>query len=139
MIKMVDSSHVNWSDPKCCKFTLHQLGYRADKFHIQMTYGDVKPRLVSFDQNIRMSSKLACSARMTLGYCVPKQCVWTISHTTGNYVGRQQTRSYHSSGIRSDDIFQDHLSRKFDSDLIDVQFDVRKLQENRHLDNIYQA
>lgn len=72
MMKLTDQSHSFWSDPSYSTFVLHKLedGGDGDKFRIQMPYGDIQPRLISYDRDIRMYSQLASSARTTLGYNV---------------------------------------------------------------------
>ena len=78
MIKWADNHHTLWGDPHCTVFTLSPVRASLENFHIEMPYGNIHPRLISYDRDIRFRSYLACSAKRSLGYDQEDQCVWTI-------------------------------------------------------------
>lgn len=78
-IKWTDNQHPLWSDPRCTIFTLQPIENSLTQFHIEMPYGDLQPRLISYDKDIRLKSYLISTAKLSSGYRNEDQCVWTIN------------------------------------------------------------
>ena len=77
MIKWVDIKHKQWYDPMCNKFVLTPVAQdnSCNKFYIEMTYGEQRPRLTTYDRSFLMKSDITCSAKPNL----PEELsLWTI-------------------------------------------------------------
>ena len=61
--------HKPWVNSECNKFVLTPASDQSDpnqpkdQFFIEMPYGDIRPKLTTYDRNFNLKSDITCSAK----------------------------------------------------------------------------
>lgn len=63
MVRWVDREHRLFTDPTCNKFILKPVDNSDEKFIIEMPYGDLRPKLISYNNKVIYTSQIACSSK----------------------------------------------------------------------------
>lgn len=88
---------MNWGDPHMISFTLvpkeqYAVDCNSNEFFIEMTYGELRPRLVTNVKNPSFFSRMLATTRSSDGYRDHDQSVWRIEKVQlgGGQLDQQQ-------------------------------------------------